>query len=622
MASLSLPTAPKRVTGQEEKGAGRREDNCSPRTACLDLVVASLGDPVAADYAYYVSRHKVADCKLRFADLSNQSAISDLQAAIGSSRITSIVVFLNPTLTEAGGRVLDRLFSLATAWQTEFIGIVSTFKVHFGDSSAGQTEARVLGRAKVLRAHTVVFRPAHVLSTSSRSRARLRKFGFSYPLLPARFRGCCINGDELFAAIEDVRRKSGPPLRTNIGSKPPGPRVYTLLGPNRPWRKWLEDHRGTGNFHACLTWVCALLSLLCLGHIAGLLFSVLSWRWRRLRRWNFDTLRPRSFRELLAICNKFNYRHVKVVGYNNGVIHFGQRFPDKTVVSTVHCNRVVMTGSGMLKADCGATVRTALDYLAVSGKELPVVPNYSYVCLGTSFFVPIHGSAADFSTIADTITRVLLYDPARDLLISATRDETGFQEHVYNLTTDVLLLRLYLQAKPKSRYFVHRQVLQNPSGEELLNALRDNRATNVEIRKSRASSDAATVSKYYNDPGEAGIPVLELPRDTLGRLWDQLEENAVTSFLMHALTRHFAFHLELFFSAEDFAVFWKTHRTLPLRKIQLRYIRRDGLPHSAFRDQDCVAVDLFMFRRHRRRFEAYLKKTFTVVRTNPGKHSR
>ena len=53
-----------------------------------------------------------------------------------------------------------------------------------------------------------------------------------------------------------------------------------------------------------------------------------------------------------------------------------------------------------------------------------------------------------------------------------------------------------------------------------------------------------------------------------------------------------------------------------------RYIRRDGMPHSPFRDHDCVSVDLFMLRRHRRRFEAYLKDTFPVVRTNPGKHSR
>jgi len=36
-----------------------------------------------------------------------------------------------------------------------------------------------------------------------------------------------------------------------------------------------------------------------------------------LRRWNVGTLYPRSFRELLAIYNKYNHRHVKVVGYND-----------------------------------------------------------------------------------------------------------------------------------------------------------------------------------------------------------------------------------------------------------------------------------------------------------------
>jgi hypothetical protein len=116
--------------------------------------------------------------------------------------------------------------------------------------------------------------------------------------------------------------------------------------------------------------------------------------------------------------------------------------------------------------------------------------------------------------------------------------------------------------------------------------------------------------------------VLELPRDTIGRLWDRLEENPVTSFLMHALTRHFAFHVELFFSPEEFTTFWASHRTQPLRKLQLRYIRRDGMPHSPFRDHDCVSVDLFMLRRHRRQFLTYLKETCPAAQTNPGKHSR
>ena len=69
------------------------------------------------------------------------------------------------------------------------------------------------------------------------------------------------------------------------------------------------------------------------------------------------------------------------------------------------------------------------------------------------------------------------------------------------------------------------------------------------------------------------------------------------------------------------SLFWRTHHQLPLRKLQLRYIRRDGLPHSPFRDDDRVSIDLFMFRRHRFRFQDYLKNTFTTVRTNPGKHS-
>ena len=156
----------------------------------------------------------------------------------------------------------------------------------------------------------------------------------------------------------------------------------------------------------------------------------------------------------------------------------------------------------------------------------------------------------------------------------------------------------------------------------LLTALRDQRATNVEVRKAQASSSKVQLCKYYNDPGAAQSPVLELPRDSLGRLWDRLEENALTSYLFHALTRYLAWHVELFFTAEEFASFWATHQTVPLRKIQLRYLRRDGFTHSPFRDQDCVSADMFMLRKHRVAFETYLQRTFAVVRSNPGKHSR
>ena len=121
-------------------------------------------------------------------------------------------------------------------------------------------------------------------------------------------------------------------------------------------------------------------------------------------------------------------------------------------------------------------------------QELYVVPNYSYVCLGTSFFVPIHGSAVDFSTVADTICRVVLYDPDSDRIISAARDDVAFREHVYDQQSRVVVLRLYILAKPKSSYFVHRETLENPSASDLLSALRDPHATNVEIRQSQATS--------------------------------------------------------------------------------------------------------------------------------------
>ncbi len=623
MGSLSLPTlseGPKAIAecgmrnaDSETQSAFRIPHSAFPLSPCLDVLVAGFGDPAATDYAAYV-RHQQDDCRMQMADLSDQSATCTLRSAIGPAR--AIVLFLNPWLSERDRRALDYLLQCSGQWGTEFIGVVSTFRAHLGDEGATEAEAHVLALAEGLRARTVVFRPGHVVSHRSRATVLLRRFGFLYPLVPRRLRSCCLDGDELFAAIEAERRGA------NDNSRSRRTRTYTLLGPNRPWRDVLAQHRATGLVSACLTAASALLALLLVGHLAALILTFLARRRPALRRWNFDTLRPRSIEELLALYNKYNYRRVKVVGYNNGVIHFGHRYPGRTVVSTVHCNRVAHAGADILKADCGTTVRRALDFLAGHGQELPVVPNYSYVCLGTAFFVPIHGSASDFSTVADTITRVVLYDPVSDRLIAANRDEPAFREYVFNLQADVLLLRLYVRVKPRSRYYIHRETLKYPASGELLSALLDGCAANVEIRKGSASSDTVTVARYYKDPGDTPSPVLELPRDALGRLWDRLEENPITSFVMHALTRYFAWHVELFFTAEEFATFWKGHRALPLRKLQFRYIRLDGMPHSPFREHDCVSVDLFMLRRHRRRFETYLKETFAVVRTNPGKHSR
>jgi hypothetical protein len=555
--------------------------------------VASFGNAAAADYAAFAR--------------GSGALVVD---ATPTGRVAWLVAFLPLRLTDADRAALDNLFALATEHQTESVILVSSVRVYLDDCNAAAVEAYAYDRAKALRRRTVIVRVGHILSRRSRTVARLRLFGACFPLVPRRLRSCCVAGDELFAAIEAIRQQP----RTR--------RLYTLLGPNRSWRELLAEHRSRSVLGVCVTALCAVLSLLLLGHLAALVLGLLA-RWQpSLRGWNYDTLRPRSLRELIALANPYNRAHIKVVGYNNGVTHFGHRYPGRTIVSTVHCDRIARASPDAIRADCGATVRKALDFLAASGQELYVIPNYSYVCLGTAFFVPIHGSAADFSTVAQTITEATFYDPISDRVVTATRDEPLFREHLYNLSSDVLLLKLCLCVKPKSRYFLRKQVLEAPTADELLQALHDQQATNVELRKSRAGDSKVTVYMYYNDAGDTSSPLLELPRDRLGRLWDRLEENPVTSFLMHALTRHFAWHVELFFTDEEFRTFWETHRSLPLRKIQLRHIRRDGFPHSPFREHDCVSADLFMFRRHRQRFETYLKQTFAVIRSNPGKHSR
>ncbi len=519
------------------------------------------------------------------------------------------MVFLPRRLTATNRAALDDLLAWGAEQEAESLILVSSVRVHLQDPDAAEVEAHAFNQAKGLRPRTVIIRAGHILSPHSRVTAGLRRFGAWFPLVPRRLRSCCVVGDELFALIEAVR------------TTPRSRRVYTLLGPNRPWRDLLAEHRTSGFPGVVLSAMAAVLSLLQIGNLAALVLNLWARCQQAWRAWNFDTLQPRSLRELIALANPFNRRHIKVVGYNNGINHFGQRYPGQTVVSTVRCAGVRRTGPETIAAGAGVTVRKALDYLAASSQEMYVIPNYSYVCLGTAFFVPIHGSAADFSTIADTITEAILYDPASDRILRTRREEPAFRETLYNLKSDVVVLQLGLRVKPKTRYFIHKEEVPGPTADNILGILRDPTACNVEVRQACTGAATVQVSRFYNNPGDTTGPVLELPRDRLGRLWDQLEENPVTSFLMHALTRHFAFHVELFFSDEQFGTFWETCRSLPLRKIQLRNVRRDGFPCSPFRDHDCVSADLFMFRWNRRRFLAYLKQTLPGVRSNPGKQS-
>lgn len=586
------------------------------------LLVAGADDPAVVGFAAHAARTGGRDVVvLAPAGLTRQvrepAQVWRLEAVARARlpyrrharRIAGVVLFLGRGRHRGDGQVLDALVQLAQATEVGTVCVVGSFLVHRGDRAAAEAEAAAVARLRQVVQRVVVFRVGHLIGRNTRLTHRLGAWSFLYPLVPSGWRTGFLDLEELATAVDQELRSDRPRRLA----------TYTLLGTNRAWRTFLraQPRRAWQTMAASVAHGLSWLGVgwLLSGAVAGAarFFS----RWRGL---DVGTLYPTSPRELLELYNKYSYPHVKVVGYNNGVVHFGQSFPGKTVIATVHCNQTARVRGKVGTFDAGVTLRQAIEAAGQAGKQFHVLPNYSYVSIGTAFFVPIHGSASEFSTLGDTIEGVLLYDPAADRFVSARRDEPTFNEYIYNLRRDCLLLRLRVRLKDQTLYYRKHTRLENPTGLELLALLQDARAANVEIRKGKAAGTVVDVYQYYTDPAGDGA-ALPLPRDSLGQLWDRLEANPVTSYLFHALTRRFAFHVEAFFTAAEFAVFWETHRTLPIAKIQLRYIRRDGLPHSPFRAHDCVSADLFMLRKHRARFDAYIKENFRAVQFNPGKHS-
>jgi hypothetical protein len=429
--------------------------------------------------------------------------------------------------------------------------------------------------------------------------------------VPRRAQGCCIESEELFAAIDQELDGSDPRAR----------RTYTLLGPNKPWQSRLRENHPSRLARAYAALTRVLFPLTIFRAVLGLLFDFCARRSPSLQLWHLNTIRPRSIQEVMTLYNKYNYNHVKIVGYNNGVVHFGHRYPSKTVVSTACCNRRARMKGDVAEFDAGVTIRQAMTLLGEHGRELLVLPNFSYVALGTGYFVPIHGSASEFTTIAETIQKVILYDPLQDRVLAIRREDPVFAHYLYNLGADVLLLRLQVQTKPKARYCVRQLKLTRPTGQEVLEHFHDRRPSNVEVRKAGSAAETVQVYQYFHENAGGDGSALEVPRDALGRLWDRLEENRLSRVLFHALNRWLAYHVELFLSEEDFVSFWATHWSLPVLKIQLRFIRRDGFPNSPFAKQDCVSADLFMFKKHKQTFDSYLQHTLPAAKMNPGKHS-
>jgi len=149
----------------------------------------------------------------------------------------------------------------------------------------------------------------------------------------------------------------------------------------------------------------------------------------------------------------------------------------------------------------------------------------------------------------------------------------------------------------------------------------DAEASNVEIRKNKAASTSIDLRRYYADSAATATGALKMPRDSIGRVWDRLEETPIVSWLFHWFVRTFAFHVELFLKADEFVIFWKHHQTMPISKIQLRKVLQDGITNSACAHENCISADLFMTRSNREVFVNFVSTHLPNVRFNPGKQS-
>jgi hypothetical protein len=491
---------------------------------------------------------------------------------------------------------------------------MSSYRVHFGDAALAALEQKITHRFQDAGVATLVLRFGNVIDQNAERAAWWRALAALYPLIPQGLTSVYLCRDELFVAIDGSSEPRSGVIRDAL----------TVLGQRRPVRDVLAESVNPGLWASAIVALAQVASWLGARLVTGLAFAIAAGIYRPLRRWRAAVLHPTTVRELLGLYHPLNQRHVALAGYNTGVTHFGWKYPGRTVVSTIATGRLVRVGGRTVTVDAGVLLKRLVGELAARGKELYVVPNYSYISLGTTFMVPVHGSGTEVSTLGDTIEQVLAYDPAIDRIVRLRRSDLRFGRAIYSPRSGLLILRLRLRIRERSRYFVTRSRLESPSAGDIWQCLDDRTASNIELRKTHAAAACVEVSRYSTSPTDDRAPddhATEIPRDAIGRLWDRIEENPVAAWLFHAFVRTFGYHVELFLNQGEFEVFWRAHRQLPLSKLQLRLVKCDGFERSPFGDGDRISIDIFMKRRDSAAFLSFLKEHLPHARFNPGKHS-
>ncbi|MEZ6069200.1 MAG: hypothetical protein R3C10_02780 [Pirellulales bacterium] len=357
-------------------------------------------------------------------------------------RLRQLVVVLPARLRERELRVVAQCASLAARHASCTVVIVSTYRVHFGDATTRERERRACEVfAGATGRQPFVVRPGELVDTTvDKSRWR-RLLACLYPAMPPSLRTCRVEVARLCAAIDKIVAAHTGPLKPRVPRS-----ALTILGENRRLCDVLADEADASWPGRCVVGVARLLRWLLVGHLLAALVRAAARFHAPLGRWWCHTLEPTSVDELLSLYHPWNAAHVVIAGYNTGVTHFGWRFAGKTVVKTTGCARRVRIGASHVDVDAGTTLKRLCGSLADAGRELYVMPNYSYVSVGTAVRADPRVGQRGVDAGRNDRTRVAVRRRGRTAW-SRRGGDGRFERYMYDAQGGVVALRLRLRVR-------------------------------------------------------------------------------------------------------------------------------------------------------------------------------
>ncbi|MEM6821046.1 MAG: FAD-binding protein [Verrucomicrobiota bacterium] len=439
---------------------------------------------------------------------------------------------------------------------------------------------------------------------------QFRAFWFLAPLCSPRYQSPFVSAERVRSIVRQL-----------IGEKSVAGRVVTLLGENKRVSEVLLANRDSSLLKSVLFGLNQCLWFLGVGLLIEGVLLAIKRKSLNFRVWRCHTLFPTSEEEVLSLCNPHNFEDVKVVGYNNGINHYGRSYPGKTVICTVCFNKILFVSEDEVNVQAGVTFRGIYEALKPDKKTLHVVPNYSYISAGSAFFIPVHGSTRKFSSLGETISEVTFYNVSEDEIVTLREDSEAFKETIYDLSRPIVVLRLAIKIKEISSYVRKQQELESPSIDDLIKELHDPEPNNLEIRKTKSTSTQVTINKYYLAQDTNEVEGDDLPRDDVGGLWDAMEEHPIKAPLFHFYVKAFGYGPEFFLEERDFRTFLEEHHKFPIQKLNFRKVKPDDLMHSPFFQRQLYSIDIFMLKRHQKRFDQGMREMCKgTIRMHPGKH--